>query len=84
MDGYKLEKISNTHCNIYFLKKVTRRSGLIETDVGDKIYSTKFNNAINLIAHRKTQDDFGDKNISLKEYLSSFYKNWNVIYNENC
>lgn len=86
MSNYKLEPLdeSSVYYNIIFFKEVTRRNGNTDLDVESRIYSTHFNNAINLIAHKKTQDDFGDKDVSLKEYLSSFYKNWNIIYNENC
>ena len=85
MINYKLEPLdeSSVYYNIIFFKEVTRRNGT-DLDVENRIYSTHFSNAINLIAHKKTQDDFGDKDVSLKEYLSSFYKNWNIIYNENC
>lgn len=85
MISYKLEPIEDSiFYNITFFKEVKRRSGDTDIDVENRIYSTHFNNAINLIIHKKTQDDFGDKDVSLKEYLSSFYKNWNIIYNENC
>ncbi len=85
MISYKLEPIEDSiFYNITFFKEVKRRSGDTDIDVENRVYSTHFNNAINLITHKKTQDDFGDKDVSLKEYLSSFYKNWNIIYNENC
>lgn len=48
-----------------------------------KLYLPTIEKAINLEAHIKTQDDFENKNISLKEYLEAFYRNWNIINNEN-
>ena len=81
MIDYEIKKVSDNHCNVFFYKESKKRNGTIERVIKDKIYSTHFNNALNLIAHRKTQDELDGKNVSLKTYLSSFYKNWN---NENC
>lgn len=73
---YKLEKIKDSlHYNLYFGKAV----GIYT----DKIYTIQFNDAITLISHRKTQEDFKDQDVSLKEYLDQFYKNWIEIKNEN-
>ena len=79
MINFELKRISedSPFYNITLYKDVNKRNGTLGTGIKDKIYSTKFENAINLIAHIKTQDELEDRNVSLKEYLSSFYKNWN-------
>lgn len=85
MIGYKLEKVSedSPHYNLSFEKEVHKRDGTIVTESYDKLYGIWFKEAISLIAHRETQDNFGDKDVSLTEYLTQFYKNWNKIINEN-
>ena len=80
---YELKKTSDCHYTVIFTKTVNKRNGDVENCAGDKFYTLTFEKAINLIAHRKTQDEFGDRNVSLKDYLSAFYLNWNIIYNEN-
>lgn len=78
MLGYKLDRISNDlpFYNLHFEKEVHKRDGTTEIGYGDKVYCIRKEDAHTLIAHKKTQDDFGDKNVSLKEYLTEFYKNY--------
>lgn len=85
MINYKLEAIKDSpHYNLVIYKEVNKRDGTIGLDVKSRFYAMTFNNALLRVAHLITQDNFEDTNISLKEYLSSFYRNWKVIYNENC
>lgn len=78
MLGYKIERISENSpfYNIHFEKEVHKRDGSTAIEFGDKIYCIRLEDARTLISHMKTQDDFGDKDVSLKEYLVQFYKNW--------
>jgi topoisomerase IA-like protein len=77
MIKFKLEKISegSSHYNLYFGKNVNKRDGTTVIEFVDKIYTISLKDAESLIANRETQNNFEDKNISLKEYLKQFYKN---------
>ena len=86
MINYELKRVSENSpfYNIIFYKNVNKRDGSVEAKANSKIYGIKFDRAINILSHYEAQDNLGDKDVSLKEYLIELRKSWNKIYNENC
>lgn len=82
MIDFILKKVSDDspHYNLTFMKLVHKRSGDIVSEPGETIYTVPLSLVKNKIAHAETSNRLGDKDISLKEYFSEFYK----CYNEVC
>lgn len=74
MIDFKIERASNTHCDLYFAKEVNKRDGTSSIEYTDKLYGIPIKEVPTIVAHRETQENFKGK--SLKEYLIEFYKNW--------
>ena len=82
MIDFILKKVSDDspHYNLTFMKLVHKRSGDIVQEPGDAVYTISLDWVKNRIAHVETAVRFGDKDVTLKEYLSEFYK----VYDEVC
>ena len=82
MVDFILKRIADDspHYNLTFMKLVHKRSGDIVSEPGETIYTISLDSAKNRIAHVEASNRLGDKDVSLREYLSEFYK----CYNEVC
>lgn len=82
MIDFILKKVSDNspHYNLSFMKEVHKRSGEIVQEPGETLYTLPLDDVKNKIAHCETAIRFGDSDVSLKEYLSEFYK----VYEELC
>lgn len=65
---FEIKKPTKTHCDLYFLKEG-------KSEYVDKLYGVLIKEVPTIVAHRETQEQF-EKNPTLKEYLTEFYKNW--------
>jgi len=72
-------KPSNGRYNLTFMKEVHKRNGDTANEPGETLYGIDFDTVKNKMAHHLTIINFGEQNISLKEYLQEFYKNYNEI-----
>ena len=82
MIDFILKKSSENspHYNLTFMKLVHKRNGDVNQEPGTTLYTISLNEVKNRISHLETINRFGDKDITLKEYLSEFYK----VYIEVC
>ncbi len=58
---------------------VHKRSGEIVEEPGDTIYCQSLDVIKNKLAHLETAKRFDDKDVSLKEYITEFYKTYNEV-----
>ena len=66
--------------NIRFSKKVKKRAtGEYAIEFGDPLYGMTLSSCLNLIAHHRTAKKFEEKNVTLKEFLVEFNKNYKVL-----
>lgn len=79
MIDFRIEKYSNVHYNLTFKKLVHKRSGEIVKEDGNTLYSLPLSYAKLQITNADVQNKFGDKNVSLKEYLIEFYKSYKEV-----
>lgn len=70
---------SNGRYNVTFMKEVHKRNGDIANEPKETLYGISLDTAKNKITHYLTVKDFGEQNVSLKEYLQQFYKNYNEV-----
>ena len=78
---YEIKKVDDTspHYNLILYKNVKKRDGSIVVDIDTTLYSISLNHIKNGLSHLETSEFFGDTDISLKEYLTQFYKSYNNI-----
>ena len=60
---------SNGRYNLIFMKEVHKRNGDTVNEPGETLYGIDFNTVKNKVAHHLTIINFGEQNVSLKEYL---------------
>ena len=71
--------------NLTFTKTVHKRNGEVVEEKGDTLYGLIPEVALNKAAHKSTADEFGDSNVTLKEYIKEFYANYRRGFcNETC
>lgn len=82
MINFSIKKVSDNcpHYNLTLTKFVHKRSGEIIEEPGDTLYSIHLDDVKKIISNIETSNRFGNKDITLKEYLLEFYK----VYNEVC
>lgn len=81
MINFILKKVSDNspHYNLTFMKIVHKRSGEEVEEPGDILYTLSLQDATNKIAHQETNNRLGDNDVSLKTYLTEFYKTYNEV-----
>ena len=79
MIDFRIEKYSNFHYNLTFKKLVHKRNGEVVEEDGNTIYSIPLSCAKLKITNADVQNKFGDRDVSLKEYLVEFYKSYNEV-----
>lgn len=79
MEDSYICNFSNGRYNVTFMKEVHKRNGDIVNEPGETSYGITLDTAKNKIAHYQTVKYFGEQNVSLKEYLQQFYKNYNEV-----
>ena len=81
MINFILKKVSDnsSHYNLTFTKLVHKRTGEIAEEPGDTIYTLPLDLVKSRIAHVETSNRFGDRDITLKEYIPEFYKSYNDV-----
>lgn len=62
--------------NLIFMKEVTKRSGEIVTEPSETLYNIPKKVAQSYIAHALTITEFGDKDVSLSQYLKKYNENY--------
>lgn len=81
---YKLEpEKDNNFYDLYLYKSVNKRDGTKDIGIDERIYGVTISDALNILAHKETQHYFKDEDVSLREYLKSFYKYWKTFKDEN-
>lgn len=68
------------HYNLTLMKEVHKRSGEIVTEPGDTLYTLTLDDIKCRLAHMEAASRFKEEDITLKEYLSVYYK----CYKEIC
>ena len=79
MIDFELEKYSNFHYNLTFKKLVHKRSGEVVEEKGSTLYSIPLDVVKIKITNADIENKFGDKDVSLKEYLVEFYKSYKEV-----
>lgn len=81
MINFILKKESNNspHYNLTLMKLVHKRGGEIVEEPGETIYGNTLDVIKNYLAHLETEQIFGDKDVSLREYLIEFYKSYKKV-----
>ena len=75
-----MEPSSGEKYDLTFMKKVKKRdTGKFEIEPGPTLYGLTFSHCLNKIAHHRTAKKWEEDNISLKEFLKEFQKNYNEI-----
>ena len=80
MIKFELKKEKDTpHYTLTLMKEVHKRSGEIVEEKGDSFYTLGLTQVKVTLSHLDAQTKFGDKDISLKEYLIEYYKSYNEV-----
>lgn len=80
MIKFELKKEKDTpHYTLSLMKEVHKRSGEIVEEKGDSYYTLSITQVKVALSHLNTQTKFGDKDISLKEYMKEYYKSYNEV-----
>lgn len=63
--------------DLTFMKRVKKRdTGKYEIEPGNTLYGLTYLHCLNKIAHRRTAKKYEDDNITLKEHMKEFQKNY--------
>lgn len=66
--------------DLCFMKKVKKRdTGKFEIEPGDKLYGLTLSHCLNRIAHHRTAKKYEEDNITLREFLKEFQKNYKEL-----
>ena len=75
-----MEPSSDEKYDLTFMKKVKKRdTGKFEIEPGPTLYGLTFSHCLNKIAHHRTAKKWEEDNVSLKEFLKEFQRNYNEI-----
>ena len=81
MINFELKKSSNeVHYDLTFMKLVHKRNGELAEEPGDTCYGIPLSRVKLCITTVETQNRFGDKDVTLEEYIKEF----NKAYKEVC
>lgn len=68
--------------DLTFMKKVKKRdTGNYEIEPGNTLYGLTLSHCLNRIAHHRTAKKYAEDNVTLKEFLKEFHKNYKEIVN---
>lgn len=63
--------------DLCFMKRVKKRdTGKFEIEPGDKLYGLTLSSCLSKIAHHRTNKKFAEDNVTLKEFLKEYQKNY--------
>lgn len=81
MINFTVKKVSDKspHYNLTFTKLVHKRTGEIAEEPGETIYTLPLDSVKCRIAHVETNNRFGNRDITLKEYIPEFYKSYSEV-----
>ena len=66
--------------DLTFMKKVKKRdTGKFEIEPGKPLYGLTLSNALNRIVHKRTAKKWEEDNVSLKEFMKEFQKNYREL-----
>ena len=66
--------------DLCFIKRVKKRdTGQYALEPGDKMYGLTLSHCLNKIANKRTAKKYEDQNITLKEFLVEFQKNYREL-----
>lgn len=66
--------------DLTFNKRVKKReTGKFEIEPGNTLYGLSFAHCLNRIAHHRTAKKWEEENVSLKEFLKEFQKNYSEL-----
>jgi hypothetical protein len=77
-----MEKSNDTSekYDLTFMKKVKKRdTGKYEIEPGNTLYGLTFSHCLNKIIHHRTARKWEEDNVSLKEFLKEFNKNYKEL-----
>jgi hypothetical protein len=81
MIDFSIKKIdeNSPFYNLTFMKEVHKRNGEIASEPDDTIYTVSLDLAKSIISHQETLNKYHDEDISLKEYITEFYKSYKEV-----
>ena len=63
--------------DLTFMKRVKKRdTGKIEIEPGNTLYGLTYFHCLNKIAHKRTAKKWEEENVTLKEHIKEFQKNY--------
>ena len=63
--------------DLCFMKRVKKRdTGKFEIEPGDKLYGLTLSSCLNRIVHHRTNKKFAEDNVTLKEFLKEYQRNY--------
>lgn len=65
---------SGAHYNLRVLGLVRRRDGTEEEDIVERLYTMSLESCIRYMAHVKAQQELGDKDVTVTEYLKVYLR----------
>lgn len=76
----ELSDETSARFDLCFYKKVKKRdTGQYAIEPGDKLYGLTLSSCLNRIAHHRTAKKYEEENITLREFLKEYQKNYREI-----
>lgn len=76
----KLSDETSSRFDLTFMKKVKKRdTGKYEIEPGNTLYGLTLSHCLNKIVHHRTAKKFSEENVTLKDFLKEFQKNYKEI-----
>ena len=80
MIKFELKKEKDTpFYTLTLMKEVHKRSGEVVEEKGESAYTLSLTQIKVNLSHLDAQSKFGDKDVSLKEYMKEYYKSYNEV-----
>lgn len=77
---FTMKPACSSFYDLTFNKRVKKRdTGKYEIEPGPTLYGLTLYRALNIIAHHRTAKKYAEDNISLKQFLTEFKKNYNEL-----
>lgn len=76
----ELSDETSARFDLCFYKKVKKRdTGQYAIEPGDKLYGLTLSSCLNRIAHHRTAKKYEEENITLREFLKEYQKNYREV-----
>ena len=78
-EDFVMTPCSNDSCrfDLRFYKRVKKReTNRYENELGDPLYGLTLSSCLNRIVHHRTNKKFAEDNVTLKEFLKEYQKNY--------